>query len=196
MSWITRRRAITGTVMTAALVVTVLASMTASAAPSRASSRWNHVANAPTNNLDASTDPGTEPGVSGPAWKTLRVVEEFSNRFTFVDVGRKGDSPGDYGVFHDPIFSRGGMRIGTIDAQCIAAYADQCPRLAPVPRPRADHVRCISPLGIDPDHYAITGGTGQFAGAAASLRSSSTDIDAADHDPDADALTLLSEGST
>ena len=180
MSRITRRRAISGIVVSAALVVTVLASMTASAAPSRASSRWNHVAKAPTNNVDANTDPGSEPAINGPTWKTLRVVEEFSPRFTFVDVGPKGDSPGDYGVFHDPIFSRGGMRIGTIDAQCIAAYADQCRGSLRFPGRGQITFDGITPLGVDPDHYAITGGTGQFAGVGGVLLIEFNDIDAAD----------------
>ena len=166
--------------MSAALVVTVVATMTTSAAPSRASSRWNHVARGPINRIDGNTDAGSEPQPKGPIWKTFHLVEEFTNRFTFVDVAPKGDSPGDYGVFHDPIFSRGGMRIGTIDAQCIAAYADQCRGSIRIPGRGQIIFDGISPLGVDPDHYAITGGTGQFAGVGGVLLIEFNDIDAAD----------------
>src|SRR5205085_2049846 len=110
-----RRRVLSGATLTLAIVLTIAAATTATAAPSRASSRWNHVAKPPTSGLTNSSDFGSEPQVSGPIWKTFHLFEVFSQRFTFVDVAPKGDSPGDYGVFKDPIETNGGVRIGTID---------------------------------------------------------------------------------
>src|SRR3954462_4390650 len=105
---INRNRALGGTILVLTIALTSVAATTVTAAPSRASSRWNHVAKAPTNLSTTSTDAGTEPAIKHRVWKTIHVVEHYSSRFTFVDVAPKGDSPGDYGVFKDPVFSRGG----------------------------------------------------------------------------------------
>jgi hypothetical protein len=162
---VSRRRALGGVVITVAALVTILAAMPTTAAPSRASSRWNHVAQPTTGNSQvAQTDLGNEPQVTRPVWRTYRFFEVFSQRFTFVDVAPKGDSPGDYGVFKDPIETVGGVRIGTIDSQCIAAYSDQCSGSIRIPGRGQITFSGITPLGVDPDHYAITGGTGMFAG--------------------------------
>jgi hypothetical protein len=157
-----------GGMSVAAIVLTVAAVTNVAAAPSRASSRWNHDTG-PSGTPLAATDLGSEPQAKGPIWKTFHLVEVFSPRFTFVDVAPKGDSPGDYGVFHDPIETTGGVRIGTIDAQCIAAYADQCSGSIRIPGRGQITFAGITPLGIDPDHYAVTGGTGQFAGVGGAL---------------------------
>jgi hypothetical protein len=158
------RRIFAGATLTIAVLLMIGAATTATAAPSRASNRWNHVAKPPTNSLTTASDFGSEPQVTVPVWKTFHLVEQFSERFTFVDVAPKGDSPGDYGVFKDPILTNGGVRIGTIDAQCIAAYSDQCSGSIRIPGRGQITFAGITPLGVDPDHYAITGGTGQFAG--------------------------------
>jgi hypothetical protein len=169
VSRLTRRRALGAGLLSIAVIVTVIAATAATATPSRASSRWNHLAVTPMSNslvagTDARTDFGMEPLSAGPIWKTFHLVERYSKRFTFVDVAPKGDSPGDYGVFKDPVLTKGGVRIGTIDAQCLAAYSDQCWGSIRIPGRGQITFAGISPLGVDPDHYAITGGTGQFAG--------------------------------
>jgi hypothetical protein len=148
----------------------VIAATSVSAAPSRASSRWNHLAKAPAGSIATSaTDTGVEPQAAGPVWKSIRLVERYGPRFTFVDVAPKGESPGDYGVFRDAVFTTGGVRVGTIDAQCIAAYSDQCSGSIRLPGRGQITFAGITPLGIDPDHYAITGGTGQFTGVGGAL---------------------------
>jgi hypothetical protein len=164
-----RRRSLAGTILVIATALSVVAATTVTAAPSRASSRWNHVAKAPTNLSTTSTDAGTEPAIKHRVWKTIHVVEHYSSRFTFVDVAPKGDSPGDYGVFKDPVFSRGGVRVGTIDVQCIAAYSDQCSGSVRLPGRGQITFAGITPLGSDPDHFAVTGGTGHFAGVGGTL---------------------------
>jgi hypothetical protein len=173
VSRLTRRRALGAGILSIAVVVTVIAATAATATPSRASSRWNHLAAAPvsslTSSIQSTTDFGVEPVIAGPVWMTFHLVEQYSKRFTFVDVAPKGDSPGDYGVFKDPVLTKGGVKIGTIDAQCLAAYSDQCTGSIRIPGRGQITFSGISPLGVDPDHYAITGGTGQFAGVGGAL---------------------------
>ena len=179
MTGLTRRRGVSVAILTVATLVTVLAATTTTAAPSRASNRWNHVANSKGGNNVVATDVGSEPGVTRAIWKTFHLIDEFSPRFTFVDVAPKGDSPGDYGVFKDAILTNGGMRLGTIDAQCIAAYSDQCSGSIRIPGRGQITFAGITPLGVDPDHYAITGGTGEFAGVGGVLLIEFPFIDAA-----------------
>jgi hypothetical protein len=173
VSRLTRRRALGAAILSIAVVVTIIAATATSATPSRASSRWNHIDVPPMSGLvsstDAATDLGVEPLIAGPVWQTFHLVQQYSKRFTFVDVAPKGDSPGDFGVFKDPVLTRGGVRIGTIDAQCIAAYSDQCTGSIRIPGRGQITFSGITPLGVDPDHYAITGGTGQFAGVGGAL---------------------------
>ncbi len=164
MNGFSRRRTLGVVIVSAATIVSILASTTATAAPSRASNRWNHVANPLSSSTAAASEAGSEPMSNGPVWKTFHLIEQFSGRYTFVDVAPKGDSPGDYGVFKDPVLTKGGVRIGTIDAQCIAAYSDQCSGSIRIPGRGQITFAGITPLGVDPDHYAITGGTGQFTG--------------------------------
>jgi len=161
---INRRRALGGTILVLTIALTIVAATTVNAAPSRASNRWNHVAKAPTNLSTTGTDKGIEPAVRRGVWKTMHLTEHYSPNFTFVDVAPKGDSPGDYGVFKDPVFTSGGVRIGTIDVQCIAAYSDQCDGSVRLPGRGQITFAGITPLGSDPDHFAVTGGTGHFAG--------------------------------
>lgn len=178
-----RRRLVAGGITFAAALVVVAAAASVSADPSRAANRWDHVvgiattgrtgsnptADAASGATDAATDAGMEPVIAGPVWKTLRLTEQYSSRFTFVDVGKKGDSPGDYGVFKDPVVNSGGVRIGTIDAQCISAYSDQCSGSIRIPGRGQITFAGISPLNVDPDHYAITGGTGIYAGVGGAI---------------------------
>jgi hypothetical protein len=152
-----------GVVFSVALTLVVIGASSATAQASRASNRWNHEATAPSNLSVAATDFGSEPVIKGPVWKTFNLIEVYGQRFTFVDVAPKGDSPGDYGVFKDVIQTTGGVRIGTIDAQCIAAYSDQCSGSIRIPGRGQITFAGITPLGMDPDHYAVTGGTGEFA---------------------------------
>ena len=179
MKRLSRRGVGTVAILSVAALVTVLAATSATAAPSRASSRWNHVARAASGNNVVAADVGSEPGLSRPVWKTLHLIDQFSPRYTFVDVAPKGDSPGDYGVFKDAVLTKAGLRIGTIDAQCIAAYSDQCSGSIRIPGKGQITFAGITPLGVDPDHYAVTGGTGMFAGAGGVLEISFPYIDSA-----------------
>jgi hypothetical protein len=164
-----RRRLLSIGILIPAALVTAIAVSGVTAAPSRASNRWNHVQNASGGSVSAA-EAGSEAAYRGPVWKQIRLTEVFGPRFTFVDVGRKGDSPGDYGVFRDPVFNTKGEKVGTIDVQCIAAYADQCQGSIRIVGRGQITFAGITPLGRDPDHYAITGGTGSFTGVGGILK--------------------------
>jgi hypothetical protein len=175
---LTRRRVVGTGILAVATLVTVLASTAVNATPSRAANRWNHTPGVSTTGLSA-LDAGTEPQVKGPIWQTLVLFDQFSKRYTFVDVGKKGDSPGDYGVFKDPILTKGGVRIGTIDAQCISAYSNQCSGSIRIPGRGQITFGGISPFDAQKDFYAITGGTGEFASVGGMLTIEFPFIDAA-----------------
>jgi len=164
-----RRKWIAAGVIIPATLVTILAAGTVTAEPSRASNRWNHVRSAEPS-VQSSIDSGVEAAYDGPVWRRLRLTETYGPKFTFVDVAPKGDSPGDYGVFRDPVLNTRGQKVGTIDVQCIAAYADQCQGSIRLAGRGQITFGGITPLGRDPDFYAITGGTGQFTGVGGVLR--------------------------
>jgi hypothetical protein len=166
-----------GVVVVPATLVTIIAASGVSAEPSRASNRWNHV---PSAVGQATYESGAADAVyRGPIWRQLRLTEVFGSKFTFVDVGRNGDSPGDYGVFRDPILNSRGDRIGTIDVQCIAAYADQCRGSIRIIGRGQITFDGITPLGRDPDFFAITGGTGMYTGVGGQLKIEFPDLDSA-----------------
>lgn len=144
----------------------VLATAGLAAAQSRAANRWNHVgggADAPTPALVAAAR-------EDERVRVIRVHELFTDNFTFIDVGEPGDSPGDYGVFQDPLANpRTGTIVGAVDVQCIAAYADQCRGSIQLRGRGQITFDGITPLGVDPDRFALTGGTGEFKGAGGVL---------------------------
>jgi hypothetical protein len=125
------------------------------AAQSRAAHRWNH-------DSGVRHRTSAEPILAGG--RTLILDEIFTNKFTFIDVGERGKSPGDYGVFRDPLADPDtGKHVGTIDVQCIAAYADQCRGSIRLIGRGQIVFDGITPVGVDPDRFAVTGGTGVFA---------------------------------
>jgi hypothetical protein len=152
----------------------VVGSTGVAAAQSRAAERWNHATQAGPA-VQSQTSLG-QAGIAGgngngPKFgKTIELTEPFSPDFTFNDVGAVGDSPGDYGVFRDPVTNpRSGKTLGTIDVQCIAAYSDQCRGSISLDGRGQITFDGITPLNVDPDEFAITGGTGEFVGAGGTL---------------------------
>jgi hypothetical protein len=140
----------------------ILGSFEVVAAKSRASNRWNHVKPAGVTRPAANAEWNTA-GATGTM--NLTFHEPFGPDFTFVDVGKKGDTPGDYGVFRDELADPGtGEVVGTIDVQCIAAYADQCRGSLRINGRGQITFDGITPLGQDPDYFAVTGGTKEYVG--------------------------------
>ena len=137
---------------------------TAGIARSRAEVRWNQLAGHGASGRHA-------PLHVDRVWKKLVLREVFGEDFTPIDVGEPGDSIGDYGVFRDKIASdRTGRIIGTIDVQCISAYADQCRGSISLDGRGQITFDGITPLDVDPDEFAVTGGTGDFLGVGGQLR--------------------------
>jgi hypothetical protein len=141
----------------AAVAIVLAVAMTSgrAAAQSRAAHRWNHD---PANTGHATAEPGPRGA------RVLILHEVYTDDFTFIDVGEPGDSPGDYGVFRDLVADpETGELLGYIDVQCIAAYADQCRGSISLQGQGQIVFDGITPLGTNPDRFAITGGTGVFA---------------------------------
>jgi hypothetical protein len=134
-------------------------------ARSRAANRWNDVLTShPRTAVTDHDEPRSRDG------RTIRLDEPFSDSFTFIDVGAPGDSPGDYGVFQDPVVDpASGATRGTITVQCVAAYADLCRGSISLDGRGQITFDGITPLGVDPDEFGLTGGTGEFTGAGGSL---------------------------
>jgi hypothetical protein len=149
-----------------ALTVGVLlfADLGVATARSRAAYRWNHD---PAARSTAATPNEFAPAATAPSpSQTLEFDEVYGPNFVFVDVGEEGDSPGDYGVFRDKLRDVDtGAVLGTIDVQCIAAFADQCRGSIRLPGRGQITFDGITRLGHDPDWFAVTGGTKDFVGA-------------------------------
>lgn len=145
----------------------VIGSSGVAAAQSRAAHRWNH---APGGLRIQATVTTTSADRERRPWKVIRLDEVFTDAFTFIDVGEPGESPGDYGVFRDPVaIPSSGKVVGTVDVQCIAAYADQCRGAVSLDGRGQITFDGVTPLGVDPDRFAVTGGTGEFVGVGGSL---------------------------
>jgi hypothetical protein len=146
-------------------IVAILMSTTAQvAATSRASFRWLHAPDGAVNARPAVDEGAFEQRIDpSRIWKVITVLEVFGPDFTFVDVGEKGDSPGDYGVFRDALTSANGKKhVGVIHVQCIEAYASHCRGSARLGGRGQITFDGITPTPVDPDRFAITGGTGEF----------------------------------
>lgn len=134
------------------------------AATSRASYRWLHAPDSARTSASAADEGAFEQKIDpSTIWKVIIVREVFGPDFTFVDVGEAGDSPGDYGVFRDHLSSANGNKhVGVIHVQCIEAYASQCRGSARLAGRGQITFDGITPAHVDPDRFAITGGTGEF----------------------------------
>jgi hypothetical protein len=100
----------------------------------------------------------------------LVLHELFGPQFTFVDVGEKGDSPGDYGVFRDPVAKPGTHeRVGFVDVQCVEAYSSHCRGSIRLSGQGQITFDGATPGPVDPDRFAVTGGTGKLRGISGDL---------------------------
>ena len=156
----TRKIMVAVSVAAAGAIGIVTLGSTGAVAQSSAAYRWQH-------NPAAARTAAPLAAKAGAHVRTIVLNEVFGPKFTFVDVGERGDSPGDYGVFQDRVTNPGsGHRVGVIDVQCVEAYASHC-RGAITLSGRGQIVfDGTTPTTVDPDQYAVTGGTGEFVGAA------------------------------
>jgi hypothetical protein len=148
-------------VVVGALSVAAFAGGGGADAQSPAANRWSHAPGALTRQA-----PTTLHRSSG----TVVLHELFGEKFTFVDVGKKGDSPGDYGVFQDPIANPStGRTVGVVDVQCVEAYASHCRGSITLFKRGQIVFDGSTPTTVDPDQFAITGGTREFKGVGGDL---------------------------
>jgi hypothetical protein len=150
------------TALAALLAAGIVGPTPGAAAQSAVAERWGH---------DSTTTTRVGQPTEGPnlGAHDLRLHEVFGEDFTFVDVGEEGDSPGDYGVFRDRVTNPAGKDVGTIDVHCVEAYASHCRGSIQITGKGQIVFDGITDLGVDPDEFAITGGTGRYRGAIGAL---------------------------
>lgn len=105
---------------------------------------------------------------SEEAWTTLTVVEEpAKGKTTVVDLGVKGDSPGDMTVWHEPVMDKAQKTIGTSNGFCIRTVAgklSQCQWTLTLREGSISLASSESQSGTSP--ASIIGGTGLYIGAS------------------------------
>lgn len=147
-------------------VIAIILATTANVAAntSRAAYRWLNAPDSARTSVAVLEDGATEQKIDPSLiWKVITVREVYGPDFTFVDVGEEGDSPGDYGVFRDGLRNANGTRpVGVVHAQCLEAYASHCRGSARLAGRGQITFDGITPTRVDPDRFAITGGTGEF----------------------------------
>lgn len=103
---------------------------------------------------------------SRDAWTTLTVIEETAKgTVTVVDLGAKGDSPGDITVWHEPVVDRAKKALGTSNGFCIRTIAGQfseCQWTLTLHDGTITLASTEAAKGTSP--ATITGGTGAYAG--------------------------------
>ncbi|MRR33537.1 hypothetical protein EG829_02415 [bacterium] len=105
---------------------------------------------------------------SEEAWTTLTVVEEpAKGKTTVVDLGVKGDSPGDMTVWHEPIMDMAKKTIGTSNGFCVCTVAG---KISECQWTLTTHDGTISLASSEAEKgtspASITGGTGVYIGAS------------------------------
>jgi allene oxide cyclase len=95
---------------------------------------------------------------ASPAGATRLVVIAREVDFTIIDVGPRGDTPGDTIVFTDDLFDQAGRRIGRDQAHCTIMFrGDVLCDASFVIAGRGQLL--IHGVGLT---FAVTGGTGEF----------------------------------
>jgi hypothetical protein len=138
-------------------------------AKSPAAARWNHRASTQTGvRAQAHSEAAIPPAL---IWQEIRVIEQFGDKLAVVDNQPGGDSVGDYVVFRDRLLDPNTRKqVGTIDVQCLSGFADMCRGVAKLNNRGQITFDGMTPLGADPDRYAIVGGIGKFADVGGVMR--------------------------
>jgi hypothetical protein len=102
--------------------------------------------------------------------ETLTLVARDSGSETYVDVGAKGDSPGD-GVYFSETLHQGARRVGRSDVVChfFGRNTGRCAGTLSLATGRLEAAGTIR-FGDGPFSIPILGGTGTYAGASGVLR--------------------------
>ena len=101
-------------------------------------------------------------------WLSLTVVEvPAKGKTTVVDLGAKGDSPGDITAWNEPILDKTQKTIGTSNGFCIRTVAgklSQCQWTLTMREGTISLASSESERGTSP--VSIIGGTGAYIGAS------------------------------
>jgi hypothetical protein len=108
---------------------------------------------------------GTE-ARSEEAWKTLTVIQDApKGKVSVVDVGVKGDSPGDITTWDEPLLDKAKKKIGTSNGFCIRTIPGQfseCQYTLTMSDGSITIVGREAEKGTS--RVAVIGGTGAYAG--------------------------------
>jgi hypothetical protein len=108
---------------------------------------------------------GTE-ARSEEAWKTLTVIQDATKgTVSVIDLGEKGNSPGDITTWNEPLLDEAKKQIGTSSGFCIRTVAGQvseCQYTLTMP----DGAVMVAGRETDTgtSRVAVIGGTGAYAG--------------------------------
>jgi hypothetical protein len=108
-----------------------------------------------------------------PAWsaETIKLVERPVNETT-VDIGAKGDSVGDLLTFANPVFDAANKaQIGTDQGYCVRVAVGKSWECIWTLILKGGQITVEGPFMDEGDStFAVTGGTGKYAGARGSLK--------------------------
>ena len=163
----TRRAALISAAISGAVLLALLATtISVIGAKSPAAARWNQ-----RTMTGVRTEAETETIPPALIWQEIQAIEQYGDKLAVVDNEPGGDSVGDYVVFRDNLLSpTTGKKIGTIDAQCLRGFADMCRGVAKLNNKGQITFDGMTPLDLDPDRYAIVGGTDKFADVGGLMR--------------------------
>jgi len=151
-----------GFVTGAATVAALLVAVGALGANTASATRWNHTGTAPVPGVvaEVQTESKIPPAL---VWQTITINEIYGDKASIIDVGPGGDSVGDYVVFRDKLRNPNtNAVVGTIDAQCINGFAGMCHGVVRLNGKGQITFDGETEKNVDPDRYAIVGGTGKY----------------------------------
>lgn len=103
---------------------------------------------------------------SEDGWATLTIIEDAPNgKVADVDLGKKGDSPGDITTWNEPLMNTANKNIGTSNGFCIrtvSGQASQCQWTLTLPEGTITLASTQQEKGAS--LATIAGGTGAYCG--------------------------------
>jgi hypothetical protein len=117
------------------------------------------------------------------AGQQIKVVERPAGETT-VDLGKKGDSAGDLLVFSNEIFDAANkIRMGSDQGYCVRIAAGKSWECIWTLMLKAGQITVEGPFMDEGDSlFAVTGGTGEYAGAKGSMTLHPRDAKATSYD--------------
>ena len=125
----------------------------------------------------------TLPAASAFAAEQIKVVERPVGETT-VDLGPKGDSPGDMLVFANGVFDAANkIQVGSDQGYCVRIIVGKSWECMWTLILKAGQITVEGPFMDDGDSlFAVTGGTGKYAGAKGSMKLHPRDAKSSSYD--------------